>query len=538
MLKRIGFFIAAALFLMSCAPSAPSQPAPQASPAAEQPRYGGELVFAVDAEPPSLDAHRETTFAVIIPLAPFYSTLLKFDQYNYPKVIGDLAESWTVSPDGLVYEFKLRDGVKFHDGTPLTSRDVVATYNKIIFPPQGVISARKALYSAVESIEAPDSRTVRFKLKYPSASMLANFASGWNWIYKADIIEKDPRWYEKNVLGTGAFKFVEYVPGSHIVGKKNEDYFIKGRPYLDGFRAVFMTDRSAMVAAIRSGQVLTNFRTVFPNERDDLVRALGDKVAVQESSWIGTITLVINTEKKPFDDPRVRRALTLAIDRWGGAQYLSQFTFMRWVGGLVRPGGPFAMPESELEKIPGYWRDINKSREEARRLLREAGVPEGFSFTLKSRNIEPYPTFGVYAIDQWRQIGLQVQHQVVETGPWTQDLRTGNFDVTNYFIAEYFDDPDLLLLAFLSSDRTSVNYARYIDRTLDDLYDRQSRELDPEKRKQLVWEFERRVLGEMAYQMISLWQHRIIVHWAKLKGWKITPSHYLGQDLVDVWLAE
>ena len=188
---------AAALGLWSCSPAAPSQPSPQASPAAEQPRYGGELVFAVDAEPPSLDAHRETTFGLLHPFAPFYSTLLKFDPNNYPNVVGDLAESWSVSPDGLVYEFKLRDGVRFHDGTPLTSRDVVATYRKIIFPPQGVVSARKALYEPVESIEAPDSRTVRFKLKRPSASMLtAGFASPWNWIYKADISEKDPRWYE------------------------------------------------------------------------------------------------------------------------------------------------------------------------------------------------------------------------------------------------------------------------------------------------------------------------------------------------------
>jgi peptide/nickel transport system substrate-binding protein len=491
----------------------------------------------VAAEPPSFDAHRETTYALIHSLAPFYSTLLKFDQNNYPKVVGDLAESWTVSSDGLVYEFKLREGVKFHDGSPLTARDVVATYNKIIFPPQGVFSARQGLYSVVESVEALDSRTVRFKLKHPSASMLAKFASGWNWVYKAEIIEKDPRWYEKNVLGTGAFKFVEYVPGSHVVGKKNEDYFIKGRPYLDGFRAVFMTDRSAMVAAIRSGQVLTNFRTVFPTERDDLVRALGDKVVVQESSWIGTITLVINSERKPFDDPRVRRALTLAIDRWGGADYLSRFSWFKHVGGLMRPGGPFAMPDSELEKIPGYWRDVNKSREEARRLLREAGVPEGFSFVLKSRNLEPLPSLGVFAIDQWRQVGLRVEHQLLETGPWTQDLRTGNFDLINLSAGEDFDDPDLHLLRFISSDRSPVNYARYRDPVLDELYERQSRELDPERRKQTVWEFERR-FAEMAYQIPMFWQHRVVVHWARLKGWKALPSGYINQDLVDVWLAE
>ena len=523
------------LGLIGCAPASPSPSEPTQAP--EQPRYGGELIHAVAAEPPSLDAHRETTYALIHSVAPFYSTLLKFDQNNYPKIIGDLAESWTVSSDGLVYEFRLREGVKFHDGSPLTSRDVVATYNKVIFPPQGVFSARQGLYSVVDSVDAPDGRTVRFRLKYPSASMLAKFASGWNWIYKAEIIEKDPRWYEKNVLGTGPFKFVEYVPGSHIVGRRNEDYFIKGRPYLDGFRAVFITDPSALVAAIRSGQVLVSFWNLSPQQRDDLVRALGDKVVVQESPLLNLAAYVVNNTKKPFDDPRVRRALTLAIDRWGGVGYLSQFTSYRWVGLLVRPGGPFAMPESELEKLPGFWRDINKSREEARRLLREAGVPEGFAFVLKNRNIEPYPSLGVFLIDQWRQIGLRVEHQLLETGPWTQDLRTGNFEAMLYFNCDFMDDPDLQLLSFISPERSPVNYARYRDPVLDDLYDRQSRELDPEKRKQLVWEFERR-FAEMAYQIPMFWQHRVVVHWAKLKGWKALPSGYINQDLVDVWLAE
>ena len=195
------------------------------------------------------------------------------------------------------------------------------------------------------------------------------------------------------------------------------------------------------------------------------------------------------------------------------------------------------MPDSELEKIPGYWRDINKSREEARRLLREAGVPQNFAFVLKNRNIEPYPSLGVFLIDQWRQIGIQVEHQLLETGPWTQDLRSGNFDVTLYSYPGD-DDPDVLLLLFLSPEKSPSNYARYRDPVLDDLYQRQSRELDPEKRKQIVWEFERRVLGEMAYQLSTLWWHRIVVHWAKLKGWPITPTHFVNQDLVDVWLAE
>ena len=205
---------------------------------------------------------------------------------------------------------------------------------------------------------------------------------------------------------------------------------------------------------------------------------------------------------------------------------------------MMRPGGPFAMPESEPEKVPGYWRDIDQSRTEARRLLRKAGVPDGFSFVLKSRQLEPHISAGVYLIDQWRQVGLKVEHHILETGPWTQDLRTGNYEVISDFMGEFLEDPDLLLLKYMSSDKNPLNYGGYTDRVLDDLYDRQSREPDTEKRKQLVWEFERRLLSEQVYLIQLLWRQRIIIHWAKFKGWKITPSPYPGQDLVDVWLAE
>ncbi len=505
----------------------------------EKPQPGGELTFAVAAEPPSFDGHRETTFAMIHPVAPHYSLLLKFDADNYPKIVGDLAESWTVSRDGLAYTFKIRDGVRWHDGSPLTAKDIKATYDKIAFPPAGVVSVRKASYAALERIEAPDARSVVFRLKWPEASMLANLASPWNFIYKADILAKDPRWYEKNILGTGPFKFVEHVPGSHWVGKRNEDYFLKGRPYLDGFRALFIKDTAARLAAVRGGRALVEFRGDSPAARDDLVRALGDKIVVQESSWICALTVAINTEKKPFDDPRVRRALSLAVDRWEGSRALSKIAFVKAVGGLLRPGSEYAMPESELTKLAGYGKNIEVSRTEARRLLREAGVPDGFKFTFKNRDVAmPYQPVGIYLIDQWRKVGLNVTQVVQETGPYTADLRAGNYETSLDFTCDFMDEPDLQLFKYLSSDKSPANYARYKDPVLDDLYLKQARMTDPTERKKLVWAFERRVLDEMAYQWPTLWWQRIIPHWAKLKGWKITPSHYLNQDLRDVWLAK
>ena len=189
------------------------------------------------------------------------------------------------------------------------------------------------------------------------------------------------------------------------MGKKNPNYYMNGRPYLDGFKAVIIRDTAPRVAAVRSGQALIEFRGFNPAARDDIVKTAGSQVVVQESPWACNLTVAINNEKKPFDDVRVRRALTLAIDRWGASKALSQISLMKHVGGLLRPGYELATPEVELSKLVGFGKNnIEASRKEARRLLKEAGVPEGFSFTLKNRNVrEPYEVTGVYVIDQSRR---------------------------------------------------------------------------------------------------------------------------------------
>lgn len=538
-LRMSAMAVGVLILSLACGPApAPGSAPPESAQAGEGPQHGGELVFAVGETPPSFDGHRETTFAMLHPVAPHYSTLLRYDPDNYPRIVGDAAESWTISSDGLTYSFKIRRGMLFHDGSPLTAKDVRATYERIIFPPAEVASARKASYGAVDRIEAPDDFTVVFRLKHPSASMLANLASPWNFIYKADLLATDPRWYETNIMGSGPFKFVEYVPGSHWVGKKNEAYYMKDRPYLDGYRAVFIRDTAPRVAAIRGGEALIEFRGFSPEARDTLVRALGEKIRVQESPWTCNLTVVLNTEKKPFDDPGVRRALTLGLDRYEGSKALSLISVMGPVGGLFRPGSEFATPEGELTKLPGFGRDIEASRNEARRLLRQAGVPEGFAFTLKNRNVrEPYEATGVFVIDQWRQLGLNVTHLPQEGTAYFADLRAGNYEASIDFACDFMDEPDTQLLKFISSDRSPINYGRYHDPVLDELYEKQSRATDPQERLRLIRQFEKRVLDEQAYQFHILWWQRVVPHWAKVKGWKITPNHYVNQDLRDVWLA-
>jgi peptide/nickel transport system substrate-binding protein len=508
------------------------------APAAETPKSGGLLKFAVGAEPPNYDCHAQTSFAFIHPVRPHYNTLLEFDTAKYPAIKGDLAESWTVAKDGLSYTFRLKKGVKFHDGSPFTSADIKATYDRLRDPPKGVRSIRQASYADIASIETPDPLTVVFKLKKANASMLANFASPWDCVYSAAKLKQDPRFPERNIMGTGPFTFVEHIAGSHWTGRKFDGYFEKGKPYLNGYLAVFIGG-APMVNALAAGEVLAEFRGHSPADRERLMKALGDRAVVQEIPWVCSLVVTFNTKKKPFDDVRVRRAMNLAIDRWGGAQALSKVALVRHVGGILRPGYDLAASEKELLSYPGWSKDVAKSRDEARRLLKEAGVPN-LTFTLTNRNVAmPYTPVGVFLIDQWRQIGVNVKHEQLETRLYlaAQQRDKPTFDAALDFNCDFMDEPNLQLQKYLSHDRSTINYAQQTDRVLDDLYDKQSGELDKKKRYAILREFEKRAL-EQAYTIPTIWWHRIIVHHKVLKGWHITPSHYVGQDLADVWLDQ
>ncbi len=378
-----------------------------------------------------------------------------------------------------------------------------------------------------------------FRLKWPSAAFLSSLASPWNWIYKADILAKDTRWYEKNVMGTGPFTFVEYVRGSHWVGRKNPTYWDKGKPYLDGYRAIFITDPTARVAAVRSERALIEFRGFAPPERDVLVKDLGRKITVQESPWDCALWVAMNHEKKPFDDKRVRRALTLALDRYEGSKALSKIAFLRDVAGVMVPGSPFATAPAELEKLAGYSRDIENSRAEAKRLLKEAGVPTGFSFNIRNTNIPmPGEPLVIWLIDQWRQIGLNVKSDVLDNTIWFSEVRAGRYEVGLDFQCGYIVEPDLDLYKFQSREVSDANYGRYTDKVLDDLYQKQSRAINPDERKKYIREFEKRLLDEEAHYLNTIQWHRIVPHNSRVKGWTITPSHYLNGQLDRVWLAE
>jgi peptide/nickel transport system substrate-binding protein len=513
------------VFVVAACPTAMAGP---------EPRRGGTLVFAVDSEPGNYDCHANVSFAFLHPIAPHYSTLLKFDTADYPHIVGDLAESWSVSADKLAYTFKLRPHVLFHDGSPLTSADVKASYDRIVHPPPGVVSARQVDYVSIASIETPDPLRVVFRLQWPDATMLANFASPWNCIYRAAKLQEDPEYPRTHVLGTGPFVFVEHAKGQHWTGKRWMRYFQPGRPYLDGYEADFMSG-PAVVAGLETGRIMAEFRSVTPPERDELVGTLGDRIAVYESPWLIDLLLVFNTKRPPFDDARVRQALSLAIDRWGMAESQSKTTFLRFVGGLMRPGSSMAIPEAELISLPGFSRDIAASRAEARQLLAEAGVHD-LHLTLTNRDISiPYGPGADAMIADWREIGVTATQDKLSSKDWQAALEGGHFAVGLDFGGDYFDDPSLQLAKHVSRDLSPANFANSTDRFLDALYIGQVLSANQQQRARIVRDFERHALTQ-ATTVPVLWWNRIVVTTPKLKGWNMTPSHYLGQDLTDVWL--
>src|SRR5437773_2619376 len=504
---------------------------------AETPRRGGVLLAAIAADAPSLDPHQEQTFATIELVAPLYSTLIQIDPLSYPKIIGDAASEWKIAPDGLTYTFKLRGGIRFHDGSPLTAADVKATYDKIVFPPAGVRSIRKNAYGAIASVEAPDATTVVFKLKYPSASLLGNLASPWNVIYPKKYLDRDPNYFKTNVVGSGPFKFKSYTPGSTFEGERNPDYFVKDRPYLDGYKFFVSTETSVRAATLRSGRAWIEFRTMPLAEVESIRKQLGDKVVVQDTPATGLFGIAMNQTTKPFNDIRVRKALTLGLDRYTASRVRYPIASLTDVGALMRPATEWATSESELQKLPGFGRDMEKNRAEARRLLAEAGYPNGFKVVLKNRNVKlPYQDFAVFLIQEWRKIGIEAENRPLETAAWFNDgQNTGNFELIVAPTVEFMDDPDQFLGRYATG--STQNWGRFSDPQIDDLFSRQARSLDPVERKKLINQLEKLVL-EKAYFMPGLWWTRNLVHWTKVKNYVAPPNHYTNQKLQDVWLSE
>ena len=504
--------------------------------AEEQPRRGGILQVALAGDPPSLDVHQEQTFMVAQPMGPVYNNLIHFDPHKYPEIIGDLAKSWTVSDDHLTYTFTLHEGVKFHDGSELTSADVKASWDRMVFPTEGVISPRRSNYQMVKSIEAPDRATVIFRLQHPSPSFLSNMAHPANFIYAKKYLDSDVQYYKTHTVGTGPFKLKNYTRGSIIELERNPDYWKKGLPYLDGIKYFIITDTSARAKALRSGRVDIELRNLPPADVDGITAQLGDKVVVANLQIISNWGVAINVDKKPFDDERVRKALSLALDRQDMAKTVGPLTGLDTVGGLMHPDSVWALSPEDLEQMPGYSRNHEANLREAKRLLTEAGYPNGFKTVLTNRNVKlPYIDLAVYIISAWKKIGVEAEHKMEESATWSQSRVTRDFELLlDPYGSATVGDPDELMDKFVTGG--SENWGRFSEPVVDALYAQQAKEMNEQKRIQMVKEMQK-VLLQKTWWLQGLWWSRLEVRTARIRNYEPQPSHWMNRRFEDLWLA-
>ncbi|MCW5852432.1 MAG: hypothetical protein KIT87_20325 [Anaerolineae bacterium] len=523
----------------SAVPSAPAVGAPTTAAQAAtatvaggaQPEYGGILTFNLNSDPPNFDFISNTTSSPVWAFGPCYNGLVIYDPLDPNKIIGDLAESWEVSPDGKAYTFKLIKGVKFHDRVPLTSADVKYTFDTVRNPPQGVVSARKALLAAVDSIETPDDYTVRFLLKQPSPSLLTNLASGWMVVLPKHILEKTGD-MKKDVIGTGPFKLKEYVRGTSIELVKNPDYFVKGRPYLDGIKAYIIPDPSTAFANFRTGQLLM-YPTITGADGRRAQQEFSDKVNIQNTASTSFVGMMYNSKQKPWDDVRVRQAASLAIDRNAALQTTLQGDGV--LGGLMMPG-PWALPAAELEKVAGYGPDSEADIAEAKKLLADAGFPNGFKTTLLVRNISPFQQAGVFVKDQWAKIGIDATLDVRESAAYLDAMAKRDFQATPYGASYQANDPDGGIGDFVTC-AGSLNYTAVCSPELDDLYAKQSQTLRVDDRKKMVNQLELTALKNYGI-FILYWRGRTLGLSRRVHDLMVHPNLDHNFRMQNVWLSK
>ncbi|MCB9149212.1 MAG: ABC transporter substrate-binding protein [Caldilineaceae bacterium] len=473
----------------SDAEAAPAAMAPEAPGTADdgmmrpsgEPKHGGILRTAFGVTTAHFDIHQGGSTSV---LAHMYNGLVRLNLVDgLRSVIPDLATSWDVSEDGLTYVFHLREGVTFHDGEPFTSADVVATFNRIMDPPEGVVSVFKDELVMVDSVEAVDDLTVQFNLNAPRSYFLDLLAGTGMVIYSAkSLAENNNDLREVIAPGTGAFKYVEYQTAEKWILERNENYWDSELPYVDGLELLHVPAWSDRGTAVLTGQADMSWNVAYETWVEGESR---DDVSVNKLANFGAYWLFYNTTKEPLNDARVRRAMNLAVSRQNLIKAFSsqeQINLTRW----VPQGDPYATPPEEIATLPGYREDKTADIEEAKALLAEAGYPDGFSMELLAA-AGPQAELLAPAIQDMlqRNLNIQTEIRIIERSLLVEEQKAGNFelvlDTRGHGLSDISPRANLWW-------RTggSQNFGQYSNADFDALLDQIDSELDTTVRADLI----------------------------------------------------
>jgi peptide/nickel transport system substrate-binding protein len=470
---------------------------------------------------------------------PCLNNLVLFDPLKKTEsmdtIIGELAEKWSWQDNFRNLVFFLRKGVKWHDGQPFTSKDVKYTFDMLREAPDAPaklrINPRKDWYVNVHNVEAPDPHTVIFHLKRPQPSILMMLASGYSPVYAAHV---PPASYRTGCVGTGPFKLKEWRKGEFVELVKNPDYFVKGRPYLDGLKYVVIAERGTRTAALQSGAV----DVAFPGETtktaaEQLKKAVPELVVTPYSQNVND-NIIMNMKKPPFNNAKVRLAVSRAIDRRALVQAVHQGGAVVGASMAPKPHGFWGLLDRDLHALPGYGKPADE-KQQAKRLLAEAGVtPQNpLKVEMVTRAIAIYVDMASFVINELKQVGIESSLKQIETAQWHATATRGDYQIGANLTGIGPDDPDANYFENYACG-SPRNYSFYCDEQVMKMIEQQSQELDLKKRFARVAALQKKLEDDAARPLLD-WKLDYFIHRPSVKNLIPHQSIYNFGRMQEVW---
>ncbi len=468
-------------------------------------KSGGTLRAYLTTNPPSTSLHEETTIEVVHPFSAVHSNLVRFDptkaSHDASTIIPELATSWQWDATKTKLTFKLREGVKWHDGQPFTAKDVACTFHRLNGKEANYFrrNPRSAWYENLTEVTVNGDHEATFHLKVPQVSLLSMLASGYTGLIPCHVDGKTMR---TTPIGTGPFKFVEFKSNQSVSLKRNPDYWDKGKPYLDGIEWRIVTSRSTRILAFSTGEFdMTRSADITIPLIGDIAKSAPQAICQLRPTNV-TTHLLVNREVEPFNNPQLRRAMALAIDRQAFIDILGHGKTFLAVNMQAPPEGKWGMPKEELAKLLGYG-DPAKQRAEAIKLMESLGYGPNKKLKVKvaTRDFNNFRDPAVILVDQLNKIHFDATLDIVESSQWYNRIFTRNYQVALNLAGAGVDDPDgVLSMGFKCN--SPANFAKYCNPEVDKLLAQQSQEFDAAKRKEIVWQIERTLVEEVARPII------------------------------------
>ena len=500
-------------------------------------KSGGTLrVYSADS-PPGLSIYEQATPWGEGPLMSVYNNLIVFDQHtaqnSLETIVPDLASRWEWNEDGTALTFTLRQGVKWHDGQPFTAKDVLCTVDLML--DKGAqkprFNPRKSNYNNLDTVTANGDYEVTFHLKRPQPAFPMLLAGGFAAITPC---HQTPDQMRQHPTGTGPFKFVEFKPNESIKLAKNPDYWKPGLPYLDGIEFTIIKDPATAVLAFISGK-FDLADGLSPANVNDIKTQVPDTICELDP---GTVNrhLIINRETPPFDKPELRRAMALSIDRKAFIDIVSQG--QGEIGGALQspPGGLWGMAPDQLKQLPGYDPDVAKNRAQARQIMEKLGYGPSNPLKIKvsASDISFYRDPAVLLIDQLKQVYIEAELETIDSTRYYPKIMRQEYTV-GLNLQTSGPDPDPILDLFYGCG-SSLNWDHYCNKEVDGLITAQSIEGDVARRKQILWQIERK-LAEDDVRPIIFYADRGECRRPNVKGSIAnTNSIFNAARREDVWL--